>query len=117
MTPEMLLKLLPEGASVTAVMITFMLGIKYVKFLHIAHKADKHELAEAHRNQMQSLLDSHKDERERFKQVLLDSSTNNKELTLSHQSLMEEHLRTSGEMVVAIKGLEVAVRELQNKVK
>lgn len=118
MPPEVsILKLLPEGVSVTAVMLTFILGIKYVKFLHTSHKSDKQILIDSHEKQVRVLLENHKEERDRFKEVLIEANETNKELITSHKMLMEEHLRTSGEMVTAVRGLEAAVRDLQSKVK
>ena len=112
-----LLKLLPEGVSVVSVMITFVIGIKYVKFLHATHKADKSEMMDAHEKQVAVLLGSHREERVRFAEILDNSQEAHKELLAPHNARMERHLKVSGDVVTAVDDLRKAVVDLQLKVK
>lgn len=118
MPPELsLIKLIPEGVSVIAVMVTLALGIQYIKFLHYTHKQDKAIQGEAHKTQIAALCDIHASQCDNFKSALEKAGESNKDLLASQKQIMGDHFKVSFEMITAVKGLETAVRALESRIK
>ena len=107
----LLLRLLPNGSMAAMVLFVLIAGIKYVKHLHRVHKDDKEAISAEHQRQITTLLANHKDERDRFAEILDRANDTNKDLQSSHRALLEQSLKTNTEVTLALKAVEDAIRQ------
>ncbi len=120
-----LIKMLPEGVSVTAVLSVVVLFLRNLKELIASQSAQNKEIADIHKDTLEKVTTAHisaqKETREAFNAQLervTDSfSDRHSEMQTKVNTLTEAHIKVSTETVIALNGLQAAVRDLQNKVK
>lgn len=122
---EWLLKMLPEGASVTAVITVVVLFLKQLNRTADTHQETVKTLTASYndnqKEERKAFGDELKDARDTFGNQLKDITTVFSEKHEATQAkittLTESHIKVSTETIGALNGLKDAVRDLQGKVK